>query len=364
MARKSPGFTFYAKDFLADTALLTAQAVGAYWRLCCYAWVGMPGYPQCHLPGDDRRLAKLAGVSMREWATIRGDVMELFLPAGDGVVCHKRLLEELGLQHQKSEKARRGASSRWNADASQDRCEIDANASVSHASRIDSAYATREGARKAVADANASSVVSGEGSVGEGSPPGPPDDPQPTVSPSGRPIPPAIVIRPQPTVWQPAPPLTAEQLAAERQDAEDFERFWAAYPKRRRNVTAQRAWAQTRHVRPPIGELLAIVAELSATPDWQEEGGKYVLEPANWLLESGWLERTGEATAPQYPVGLGLTDHRNRAVGTLSDLHAAGKLDTTTTDQLCAEVERAPNAAAVAAIMGRVNGAAAPGGLA
>ena len=56
---KSPAFQLYPKDFLVDTAMMTAEEVGVYMRLICYAWVGLPGLKQGYIPGDERAARSL-----------------------------------------------------------------------------------------------------------------------------------------------------------------------------------------------------------------------------------------------------------------------------------------------------------------
>lgn len=118
---KSPAFSYYPKDLLTDTAHLSAEQFGAYWRLTSYAWVGIAGHPQGYLPNDQVILAKLAGVDPRRWRSISPTVLVLFQQR-DGLLFHKRLLSELENQRQKSASARESADKRWqsgrNASAS------------------------------------------------------------------------------------------------------------------------------------------------------------------------------------------------------------------------------------------------------
>jgi len=94
---KSPAFQLYPKDFLVDTAMMTAEEVGAYMRLLCYAWVGLPGFEQGYIPGDER-VFNLVGLSFEEWEKVRSKVMGYFCEKSEGVYYHKRLMSELEKQ--------------------------------------------------------------------------------------------------------------------------------------------------------------------------------------------------------------------------------------------------------------------------
>lgn len=113
---KSPAFQFYPADFLLDTAILTAAEVGAYWRLCSYAWKGIRGLPQCHIPSKPEELARMVGMTVEEWSTISGRVLEYFTERDDNFV-HRRLEKELQKQnrfHEHQRKAgKRGAEAKW-----------------------------------------------------------------------------------------------------------------------------------------------------------------------------------------------------------------------------------------------------------
>ena len=60
--------------YLADTAHLTLEEQGVHFRLQIYAWRS----PGCCLPDDDARLARMLGISLKRWATVRPAVMALW----------------------------------------------------------------------------------------------------------------------------------------------------------------------------------------------------------------------------------------------------------------------------------------------
>ena len=67
-----------------------------------------------------------------------------------------------------------------------------------------------------------------------------------------------------------------------------FDRFWRAYPKKRKKADAEKAWEQ---LNPHIG-LVAImlnkIDEFKQSKEWQKEDGQFVPYPATWLRSKGW----------------------------------------------------------------------------
>lgn len=111
---KSPAFSFYPADYLSDTQHMTPAEQGAYMRLLATGWRGIAGLPQCFLPTDDGRLARIVGMTDPEWREARSAVLELFqIDEEKGAYCHGRLLRELARQNERSATARSSAERRW-----------------------------------------------------------------------------------------------------------------------------------------------------------------------------------------------------------------------------------------------------------
>lgn len=71
---------------IADTADLSAQEFGAYWRICCRMWAN-----DAVLPNDDRKLARVAGVSLPCWRrTVKPAIWHFFI-VGDDLITQKRV---------------------------------------------------------------------------------------------------------------------------------------------------------------------------------------------------------------------------------------------------------------------------------
>lgn len=149
----TPWMPLYVADYLADTRRLSTVEHGAYMLLIMDYWrIG-------GLPNDDRKLARIVGLSESEWAEIRDNIAELFQ---DGWT-HKRIENELEKAKAKNErrveagrrggvaKAAKNPSNATNlpdqkpsnalASSSQSQSELEANASNKRASARNSAEA-------------------------------------------------------------------------------------------------------------------------------------------------------------------------------------------------------------------------------
>ena len=92
----------------------------------------------------------------------------------------------------------------------------------------------------------------------------------------------------------------------ERQDntepvrrAQDFDRFWEAYPRKAGKEEARKAFQR---VDVPVGVLVDAVSVQRKSAQWQKEGGRYVPFPANWLNQRRWEDQPpGAAQLPPLP---------------------------------------------------------------
>jgi uncharacterized protein YdaU (DUF1376 family) len=159
--KKSPAYSRYPKDFLADTQLLSTEQVGAYQLLLDSAWIGLPGMEQGFLPDDDEALARLARLPLARWRRIGAPVRALFRANGEGALFHKRLLEELARQQARSSKASESATRRWESGARGEHSSERNSAPL--AMRTHSEGNAIKAAAAANADEEADSVLGGEG---------------------------------------------------------------------------------------------------------------------------------------------------------------------------------------------------------
>ncbi len=106
---KPAAIPFFGDAYLADTTHLTTEEHGAYFLLLLAAW----RQPDCALPDDDRKLARIAGLSRQKWNAIKPTILE-FWAAEDGRIFQARLRREHSWVVQKSEGSRKSARARWN----------------------------------------------------------------------------------------------------------------------------------------------------------------------------------------------------------------------------------------------------------
>jgi uncharacterized protein YdaU (DUF1376 family) len=101
-----PYMPLFVADYLADTAHLTTIQHGAYMMLIMNYW--QRGGP---LPNDDSRLARIVGLSVRNWQQIKGPVLEFFETGTDSgpQLRQRRIDRELCRVADKSLKSKKAA---------------------------------------------------------------------------------------------------------------------------------------------------------------------------------------------------------------------------------------------------------------
>jgi len=112
MSKKPAAIPLFGDAYLADTTHLTTEEHGAYLLLIMAAW----RQDDCALPLDDRKLARIVGLSMRKWIAIRPTILE-FWTVESGRIYQRRLSKERAYVDQKSESNRKNAVARWDAQA-------------------------------------------------------------------------------------------------------------------------------------------------------------------------------------------------------------------------------------------------------
>lgn len=68
--------------------------------------------------------------------------------------------------------------------------------------------------------------------------------------------------------------------------SEDFEAFFAAYPKKVGKGAAFIAWKKNGH--PVVAQVVATVELAKRTAKWIEDDGRYIPNPATWLNQKRW----------------------------------------------------------------------------
>jgi len=126
-----PWMPLYVADYLADTSHLRAAESGCYLHLIMHYW------QQGGLPDDDRKLAAIAKMTMREWNAAKPTIIEFF----DENMRHKRIDAELAKAQEISSKRSASAKqkqSKSSANAPANAEQLDTHARASSQSQSQS----------------------------------------------------------------------------------------------------------------------------------------------------------------------------------------------------------------------------------
>lgn len=84
-----------------------------------------------------------------------------------------------------------------------------------------------------------------------------------------------------------------------------FERFWAAYPKKRNKGDACKAWRALNPDERLVGVILQAIERAKSFAQWRKDGGQFIPYPASWLRARGWEdeERVDVVPLPADPRG-------------------------------------------------------------
>lgn len=86
---------------------------------------------------------------------------------------------------------------------------------------------------------------------------------------------------------------------------DDFATWYAAYPRKKKPADAEKAWQQTARDRPPLADMLRVLAQQRASPEWRKDGGQFVPYPASYLRAHSWADDLGPpAVSDRPPVNL------------------------------------------------------------
>ena len=69
---------------------------------------------------------------------------------------------------------------------------------------------------------------------------------------------------------------------------DDFDKFWAAYPRKVAKAEARKAWAQTASIRPDTDSLVKAVLSHCKTEQWMKSNGAFIPHAATWLRGERW----------------------------------------------------------------------------
>lgn len=104
-----PYLPIWVADFMSDTEHLDCIETGAYLLLLFAAWRS----PECALPDDDRKLARLSRCSLKQWGRIKPAVMAFWSLGTDSLWHQKKLDEVRRTVSGRSLKAVQSAQAMW-----------------------------------------------------------------------------------------------------------------------------------------------------------------------------------------------------------------------------------------------------------
>lgn len=265
MSRGAQWFPLYVGDYLADTMHLSTQEHGAYLLLLMHSWRNGP------LPSEDRQIARIARLAVRDWARVRDAVMAFFTLTEDGFV-QLRLERVRGEQQAKSEKARAAAHV------------------LVRNKKIRRLQAGDASGRSIPADVllpvrspSADTVV--EFPLAKRS-----TEPEPEIESEKEESPPT----PRKRVG-----VTSEKNSIPERGL--FERFWCMYPKRVGKGQAERAWASALRQGALPDDLLEALRMQVPEMDLRD-GMRFLANPATWLNGRRWLDGIDPADMEPLPV--------------------------------------------------------------
>lgn len=70
-------------------------------------------------------------------------------------------------------------------------------------------------------------------------------------------------------------------------DHDEFDRFWAAYPRKTAKGKARVAFARAR-TKVTLERMLAALAWQREQTAWLQDGGRFIPHPATWLNQERW----------------------------------------------------------------------------
>lgn len=259
-----PRMSWHIGDYKRDTGHLRTVEHGAYFLLIMHYWA------RGALPNDDGQLARIAGMTDKEWRVARPTLAAFFQPGWR----HGRVEDELAAARERSASAATSASHRW----SKRNASAHANASQSHS---EGTAIEPHPIRNAI--------------------------PSPSPSQEERKISPSARAVGEPTRTQTKARI--EQL---------FEELWAKKPKRdgaNPKMPALKKFLQLLPLAEQVREAAAreIIDACGRWADTERksgrEGTEKVAQLITWLNQSRWVDYQPEAPAvATAPVGFYATD--------------------------------------------------------
>lgn len=95
-------------------------------------------------------------------------------------------------------------------------------------------------------------------------------------------------------------PHTPRRGAVAWEKEQQFEEFWAKYPKKVAKSTAKKAFEK---VSAPLETLLTAIDRQKCSEQWSKDGGQFIPNPATWLNQERWNDELPQTTRQEIPKG-------------------------------------------------------------
>jgi hypothetical protein len=268
-------------------ALTTGDEFKAAVLLWAKSWHQVPA---ASLPKDDRILARLIGVSLSEWITVREGALRGFVECSDGRLYHPVVAEMALAAWATCTKQRAKAMKRW---ANRGNAEPE----------LPLPPPTADAAASPTADAGGMQIE-GEGELEGESPPlspsregeGVDDDDAIPIGPKARKD---AAAKPSPSKPKKTRSAKVKSVRGATGNAA-FDAAWAAWPKVARDRSAKaKALKLWESLDATPEEISAAVASFLASKQAKKEGGEFVPALERWLRNNldSWLESVEQASA-------------------------------------------------------------------
>ena len=77
------------------------------------------------------------------------------------------------------------------------------------------------------------------------------------------------------------------EKSAEKRGNDEFESFWAAYPKKVGKKAARDAWKHAKD-KPSLADILQAIDKARKSDTWRKDNGQFIPNPSTWLNQGRW----------------------------------------------------------------------------
>jgi len=84
-----------------------------------------------------------------------------------------------------------------------------------------------------------------------------------------------------------------------KKDSEEYEQFYAAYPKKKGREQGYKTWKKLGSKKPELSILLAALEKQKQSRDWQKDNGQYIPLPSSWLNGLRWDDELDAGEQPR-----------------------------------------------------------------